>query len=79
MDENIEETIEMENDETIEEPDFDSTNISKWAWVMIGAIAAAGVGGVVLFIKNKLFPKEKIEITEECDIETVDESEIEED
>lgn len=78
MDEIIEETYEQEIDEIPEEDDFESTNVAKWVWIVIGAAAAASVGGVVMFVKNKLFCKKVIEVSEEEDIEIVEEFEEDE-
>lgn len=80
MEEIIEETTEVEIDDMTEEEDFESTNIAKWAWVAIGAAAVAGVGGLVMFVKNKLFRKKETEIPEESEeIEIEEEIEIDED
>lgn len=62
--ENIEVSEEIEETET----DFESANLAKWMWVAIGAAVAGGIGGAVMFVRNKLSKKNDVEVSIE-DIE----------
>lgn len=71
MEENEMVTCEQEFEE-MESVDYESTNVVKWMWVAIGSAVAAGIGGAVLFVRNKLKKKSE-DIPEGIDIPEVDE------